>query len=75
MKTLAKKIIIKLIRNTDFYKQRIEKKHNQYTNYQYLKLKKLPKPPQRDKNVINLNANDICNSKCVMCNIWEQKRI
>ncbi len=24
--------------------------------------------------VINLNANDICNSKCVMCNIWEQKQ-
>ena len=24
--------------------------------------------------VINLNANDICNSKCVMCNIWEQKK-
>lgn len=24
--------------------------------------------------VVNLNANDICNSKCVMCNIWEQKK-
>ncbi len=24
--------------------------------------------------VVNLNANDICNSKCVMCNIWEQKQ-
>ncbi|SHJ99400.1 Radical SAM superfamily enzyme, MoaA/NifB/PqqE/SkfB family [Reichenbachiella agariperforans] len=24
-------------------------------------------------NVINLLANDICNSKCTMCNIWEQK--
>lgn len=24
--------------------------------------------------VINFNANDICNSKCVMCNIWEQKQ-
>lgn len=24
--------------------------------------------------VINFNANDICNSKCVMCNIWKQKR-
>ena len=21
---------------------------------------------------INMNANDICNSKCVMCNIWKQ---
>lgn len=24
--------------------------------------------------VINLNANDICNSKCTMCNIWQQKQ-
>jgi MoaA/NifB/PqqE/SkfB family radical SAM enzyme/polysaccharide pyruvyl transferase WcaK-like protein len=25
-------------------------------------------------SVINLNANDICNSKCTMCNIWQQKQ-
>lgn len=24
--------------------------------------------------VINLNADDICNSRCVMCNIWQQKK-
>ena len=24
--------------------------------------------------VINMMANDICNSHCVMCNIWQQKR-
>lgn len=24
--------------------------------------------------VINLNANDICNSKCIMCNIWKNKK-
>lgn len=24
-------------------------------------------------SVINMMANDICNSKCMMCNIWEQK--
>lgn len=23
---------------------------------------------------INMNANDICNSKCTMCNIWQQKQ-
>ncbi len=28
-----------------------------------------PKP-----TVINLNANDICNSKCTMCNIWQRKK-
>ena len=29
---------------------------------------------KRKPKVINLNANDICNSKCVMCNIWKQKK-
>lgn len=29
-------------------------------------------PPKPE--VINLNANDICNSKCTMCNIWQQKQ-
>ena len=24
--------------------------------------------------IINLNANDICNSKCTMCNIWKNKQ-
>lgn len=31
-------------------------------------------PSVRKPTVINLNANDICNSKCAMCNIWEQKQ-
>lgn len=38
-------------------------KRNYY--YQYF-----PKKPV----VINFNANDICNSKCTMCNIWQQKQ-
>lgn len=25
-------------------------------------------------DTINLNANDFCNSKCTMCNIWKQKK-
>ena len=33
--------------------------------YQYF-----PKKPV----VINMNVNDICNSGCVMCNIWKQKK-
>lgn len=74
MKTLAKKIILRLIRNTDFYKQRVEKKHNQYVKKQYLKLKKASETSSKEITVINLNANDVCNSKCVMCNIWEQKK-
>jgi len=32
-------------------------------------LKKVEKPV-----IINLNANDICNSKCTMCNIWKNKQ-
>ncbi|MDB9755945.1 polysaccharide pyruvyl transferase family protein, partial [Winogradskyella sp.] len=34
------------------------------TYYQYF-----PKYP----TIINFNANDICNSKCTMCNIWKQE--
>lgn len=34
----------------------------------------ISKPPLRRPTVVNLNANDICNSKCAMCNIWEQKQ-
>ncbi len=34
--------------------------------------KKLHKVPPIE--VVNFNANDICNSKCAMCNIWEQKQ-
>lgn len=40
-------------------------KHREVIWYQYFP--KLPK-------VINFNANDICNSKCTMCNIWKQKQ-
>ena len=28
---------------------------------------------QKKPTVINMMANDICNSKCIMCNIWKQK--
>ncbi len=31
---------------------------------------RLPKKP----TTVNLLVNDICNSRCVMCNIWQQKR-
>ena len=28
----------------------------------------------RSPTTINFQANDICNSKCTMCNIWQRKR-
>lgn len=31
-------------------------------------------PKKKLPEVINFNANDICNSKCKMCNIWKQKQ-
>lgn len=33
-----------------------------------------PKPQQRLPKVIQFPINDICNSQCQMCNIWQQKR-
>lgn len=32
------------------------------------------RPPLRLPEVIQFPVNDICNSRCVMCDIWEQKR-
>ncbi|MEQ9303782.1 MAG: radical SAM protein, partial [Marinoscillum sp.] len=41
-----------------------------YQDYKRLHLaQRKPELPE----VINMNANDICNSKCTMCNIWKQK--
>jgi MoaA/NifB/PqqE/SkfB family radical SAM enzyme/polysaccharide pyruvyl transferase WcaK-like protein len=54
----------------------------QYNDYKFVaklyyagKIKSVIKAaPLKKPNVVNLNANDICNSKCAMCNIWEQKQ-
>ena len=34
----------------------------------------IPNPKQRLPTVIQFPVNDICNSKCQMCHIWERKR-
>jgi MoaA/NifB/PqqE/SkfB family radical SAM enzyme/polysaccharide pyruvyl transferase WcaK-like protein len=78
MKYDIKKNIKRIFKN-------IAKKNRIYLSYKkhkvdnYLRSLKI----EEDKNVnsknniirvLNLNANDICNSKCAMCNIWEQKK-
>jgi MoaA/NifB/PqqE/SkfB family radical SAM enzyme/polysaccharide pyruvyl transferase WcaK-like protein len=47
-----------------------------FGNNGYLALRKqdLERNKKQLPKVLNLNANDICNSKCTMCNIWEQKQ-
>ncbi|WP_316786269.1 polysaccharide pyruvyl transferase family protein [Pedobacter frigiditerrae] len=70
LKTITKTLTRKIITNA------------QLSNLHLLKqLYDDAKPPlsgriveQRKPTVVNLNANDICNSKCAMCNIWEQKQ-
>lgn len=57
----AKKSLYTSYRITKSYLKDLKKRYY----YQYFP----PKP-----SVINFLANDICNSKCVMCNIWEQKK-
>lgn len=50
----------------------LEQNHlNSLKEKSQLKYTRFDHPPIE---VVNLNANDICNSKCVMCNIWEQKK-
>jgi MoaA/NifB/PqqE/SkfB family radical SAM enzyme/polysaccharide pyruvyl transferase WcaK-like protein len=74
MKQQAKKIIKKIIWTVV--------NRNYYHDYKFLgkllynnKFRKPLKTSIGNKPVVvNLNANDICNSKCTMCNIWEQKQ-
>lgn len=79
LKTIAKKIV----KRTPLYRAVQSYRHFRGHTYpefkQYLRLsieekykKQIFKEPAIE--VVNLNANDICNSKCTMCNIWEQKQ-
>lgn len=49
---------------------KINKYYKVYSQY----LKFAEKSKDFSIEVINLNATDICNSGCTMCNIWKQKR-
>ena len=74
MRKLLKKIVLKFISKTRFYERRIEKQNNKSAYSEYLRIKKAEESKKVDINIVNLNANDICNSKCTMCNIWQQKK-
>lgn len=79
IKTIAKNIVRRIVKDTHFYEEWVEKRTNEQNARRLSQLKveeennrKLyVQPPV---HVVNLNANDICNSKCAMCNIWEQKQ-
>ena len=77
--------IRKLLKKTPLYSVFFRYNHFRYFTYpkkkRYLKeyintLKRENFPSLYfDKpTVVNFNANDICNSKCTMCNIWQQKK-
>lgn len=70
MKQLIKKIIHK-IGLYPYLQEKISNKRNK----KYLdELLKQESNPNEDIIVINMNADDICNSHCVMCNIWKQEK-
>lgn len=74
MKDFVKKIILKFVKNTIYYKAWKENKTNLLLQKPYIELLEAEKNAHKNIGVVNLNANDICNSKCAMCNIWEQKQ-
>lgn len=51
-------------------------KKNELRDYlERFKKENFPRYNFTKPDVVNLNANDICNSKCTMCNIWQQKQV
>ena len=85
MKQKIKSRIKYLLKKTPFYavyKLKKDQKHFNFLKQEKVKFIANLKDQQErkfdfsnsDLNVINLNVNDICNSKCVMCNIWKRKK-
>lgn len=76
MKETIKKIIYPLVRYTPIYRYLQHRKESRILEY----LKNQSLNQSYDPNitpiieVVNLNADDICNSRCVMCNIWKQPK-
>lgn len=56
----------------NWYEKRIEIQNKRDLNELKIKEENILKNFKIE--VVNLNANDICNSKCTMCNIWQQKK-
>lgn len=77
MRKIIKKVVLPIIESTPIYSYW---RKRQDENWRLRILDDLKK--RKDVNVynrpiidvVNFNANDICNSRCVMCNIWKQKK-
>ncbi len=76
--SLPKKIIKKLVAKTPLYPLWQKRAERLRWLHELNELKRAEEKVSADTVsdilVVNLNANDICNSKCAMCNIWEQKQ-
>ncbi|KAB1155823.1 radical SAM protein [Flavobacterium luteum] len=74
MKKFAKRVFKAVIVRSPFKEKYLKHQNTKYLDH--IKAKELNKYNAKEPiiSVVNLNANDICNSKCVMCNIWEQKQ-
>ena len=74
MKKYVKKVFRAIVFRSPFKLKYLRHQEKQYLNS--VKALEIKKHNAKEPfiTVVNLNANDICNSKCVMCNIWEQKQ-
>lgn len=74
MKKFAKRVFKAIIIRSPFKEKYLKHQDIKYLNS--VKAIEIKKHNAKEPfiTVVNLNANDICNSKCVMCNIWEQKQ-
>lgn len=77
MKQVVKNIILPFFQNTSIYKRWREHQDKQWQITILNELKKRENEKSKISHkieVVNLNADDVCNSRCVMCNIWKQKK-
>jgi len=74
MKTYFKKIIKSIAIKSGIYSRYKKYRVNDYLRSVKIKEDSIANSSNKLITVLNFNANDICNSKCTMCNIWEQKQ-
>lgn len=79
MKNKIKHIIVKIIKPTPLYsflkgKKKVNEEIALLNNLKANSKENINIYDDPEIHVINLNANDVCNSRCVMCNIWQQKK-
>ena len=74
MEKIVKRVFKAIIIRSPFKEKYLKHLDIKYLNHTKAKELNNYNAKEPKISIVNLNANDICNSKCVMCNIWDQKK-